>query len=53
MYTVIVVANSRIGEDGLALKAQILQPRRNIHAVILGSEERQPLMNDDTVNDRF
>ena len=27
----------------IALKAQILQPRRYVHAVILGSEEPQPL----------
>jgi len=31
----------------IKLKAQILQPRRYVHAVILGSEERQPLTDDD------
>jgi hypothetical protein len=31
----------------IALKAQILQPRRYVHAVIPGSEKRQPLMDDD------
>ena len=31
----------------IALKAQTLQPRRYVHAVILGSEERQPLIDDD------
>ena len=39
----IVVAERR----RIALKAQIPQPRRYVHAVILGSEERQPLMDDD------
>jgi hypothetical protein len=28
-------------------EAQPAQPRRYVHAVILGSEERQPLMNED------
>jgi hypothetical protein len=39
----------RIVAEGrhIALKAQILQPRRYVHAVILGSEERQPLMDED------
>ena len=32
----------------IALQAQILQPCRNVHAVILGSEERHPLIDDDT-----
>ncbi len=32
----------------IALKTQILQPLRNVHALILGSEERQPLIDDDT-----
>ena len=31
----------------IALKAQVLQPRRDVHAVILGSEERQPPLVDD------
>ena len=33
---------------GVALKAKPVQPRRYVHAVILGSEERQPLMDDDS-----
>ncbi len=32
----------------IALKAQALQPNRYVHAVILGSEERQPLIDDDS-----
>ena len=39
----IIVAECR----RISLKAQTLQPRRYVHAVILGSEERQPLMDDD------
>jgi hypothetical protein len=31
----------------IAPKAQISQPRRHIHAVILGSEKRQTLVDDD------
>jgi hypothetical protein len=31
----------------IALVAQILQPRRYVHAVILGSEKRQTLVDDD------
>jgi hypothetical protein len=31
----------------IALKTQILQLRRYVHTVILGSEERQPLMDND------
>jgi hypothetical protein len=38
----IVVAESR----HITFKAQALQPRRYVHAVILGSEERQPLIDD-------
>ena len=37
----------------VTLKTKAAQPYRYVHAVILGSEERQPLMNDDSVNDRF
>ena len=38
----LVVAEGR----HIALKAQILQPCRYVHAVILGSEARQFLMDD-------
>ena len=31
----------------ISFKAQTPQPRRYVHAVILGSEERQPLMDED------
>ena len=37
----------------VTLKTKAAQPCRYVHAMIPGSEERQPLMNDDTVNDRF
>ena len=30
----------------VTLKTKAAQPRRYVHAVILGSEERQPLMNE-------
>jgi hypothetical protein len=40
----LVVAEGR----RIALESQILQPCRNVRAVILGSEERQPLIDDDT-----
>ena len=39
----IIVAERRY----IALKAQILQPRRYVHAVILRSEKRKPLVDDD------
>jgi hypothetical protein len=39
----IVVAECR----RVLFKPQPAQPRRNVHAMILGSEERQPLMDDD------
>ena len=39
----IVVAERRL----VLFKPQPAQPRRYVHAVILGSEERQPLMDDD------
>ena len=32
---------------GVLFEAQPAQPRRYVHAMILGSEERQPLMVDD------
>ena len=31
----------------IVFEAQPAQPRRYVHAVILGSEERQPLMDED------
>jgi hypothetical protein len=36
--SIIIIAERRY----LALKPQILQPRRYVHAVVLGSEKRQP-----------
>jgi hypothetical protein len=39
----IVIAEGR----RIALEAQILQPRRYVHAVFFGFEERQPLVNED------
>ncbi len=37
-----------VAECGRVLfEPQPAQPRRYVHAVILGSEERQPLMDDD------
>ena len=39
----IVVAECR----RVLFEPQPAQPRRYVHAVILGSEERQPLMDDD------
>ena len=30
----------------IALKAQTLEPRRDVHAVILGSEKRTPLVDE-------
>jgi hypothetical protein len=32
---------------GVLFEPQLAQPRRYVHAVILGSEEQQPLMVDD------
>jgi hypothetical protein len=32
----------------VTLKTKAAQPSRYVHAVILGSEERQPLMDDDS-----
>jgi hypothetical protein len=40
----LVVAEGR----RIALESQILQPWRNVGAVILASEKRQPLIDDDT-----
>ena len=39
----IIVAEGR----RVLFEAQPAQPRRYVHAVILGSEERQPLMDED------
>ena len=35
------------GTPDVLFEAQPAQPRRYVHAVILGSEERQPLMDED------
>ena len=32
----------------ITLKTKAAQPRRYVHAVILDTEERQPLMDDDS-----
>jgi hypothetical protein len=37
----------------ITLKTKVAQPYRYIHAVILGSDERQPSWTTIAVNDRF